>query len=168
LTNNDVLRRLRYALDLNDDQMAKIFKLGGEELSRPDIRGLLARDGDDDEIACDDRQVAIFLDGLVLQRRGAPKPGMPSIPPPTDELTNNEILKKLRIALTLRENDVLQILVLGGHRMSKSELSALFRKPNHRHFRPAGNQVLRKFLVGLTQHLRPDEGGPTGSQSGHG
>jgi len=159
LNNNDVLRRLRYALDLNDDQMVEVFKLGGEVLSREEIGGLLAREGDEGEIACGDRQLAMFLDGLVLQRRGPPKPGTPPTPPPTDELLNNEILKKLRIALILREKDILQILALGGHEMSKSELSALFRKPGHRHFRPAGNQVLRKFLVGLTQHLRPDTAG---------
>jgi uncharacterized protein YehS (DUF1456 family) len=104
--------------------------------------------------ACSDDALRQFLDGLIVDRRGP----LPAGAPPrqtTGELTNNDVLKKLRIALTLMEPDIHAILSAGGQPMSKGEVSALYRKPNHKNYRPAGDQVLRKFLRGLTQRLRP-------------
>ena len=99
------------------------------------------------------------MDGLIIERRGPPPAGK-TLPPPADALSNNATLKKLRIALNLREEEMLSTLKAGGHPMSRGELTALFRKPYHKHYRECGDQVLRKFLNGLTKRLRPSAASP--------
>ncbi len=69
-------------------------------------------------------------------------------------MTNNDILKKLRVALKLRDTDIVKILALVGFEMSEPQISALFRNEDHPNYKPAGDQVLRNFLNGLIIHLR--------------
>ena len=69
-------------------------------------------------------------------------------------MTNNDILKKLRVALKLRDDDIVKILELVDFRISKSELGALFRKEDHPKYMECGEQILRNFLNGLVIHLR--------------
>jgi uncharacterized protein YehS (DUF1456 family) len=64
-------------------------------------------------------------------------------------MTNNDILKKLRIALELKDSDIIEILKLADFEISNTELSALFRNPEHKNYRECGNQLLRRFLDGL-------------------
>ena len=154
MTNNDVLRGVRFTLNLADTHLVALFALTGHELDVAAVRARMAREEDDDRVACTDEELAGFLDGLILERRGPAKPGAPRAA--STELTNNAIFRKLRIALSLQEADVLGMLRAGGHPFSKSELSALFRKPSHKHYRVCGDQVLRAFLRGLTMTLRPE------------
>lgn len=149
MNNNDVLRRLRYALKLNDAQLVAIFALSGVTITEEEVRAIMGREEDPKAVECTNFQLAAFLDGLIIDRRG-PRDGPP---PPEMELTNNEVLKKIRIALTLRVEDIVAIMGLGGHKMSKSEVTALFRKPGNRQFRTCGGQALRKFLAGLTKRM---------------
>ncbi len=75
-------------------------------------------------------------------------------------MTNNDILKKLRVALKLRNDDIAHILGLAGFKATKSELDALFRNESHPNYKPCGDQLLRNFLNGLIIHLRgPREDG---------
>ena len=69
-------------------------------------------------------------------------------------MTNNDILKKLRVALHLRDDDIIQILSLVNFKITKSELGAIFRKEGHPKYMEAGDQLLRNFLNGLIIHLR--------------
>lgn len=69
-------------------------------------------------------------------------------------MTNNDILKKLRVALKLRNDDIVNILGLAGFKATKSEVDALFRNDNHPNYKPCGDQLLRNFLNGLIIHLR--------------
>ncbi|MFI1743510.1 DUF1456 family protein [Thalassobellus sediminis] len=69
-------------------------------------------------------------------------------------MTNNDILKKLRVALKLRDDDIVKILTLVDFRISKSELGAFFRKEDHPKYMECGDQILRNFLNGLVIHLR--------------
>jgi uncharacterized protein YehS (DUF1456 family) len=69
-------------------------------------------------------------------------------------MTNNDIFKKLRVALKLKNTDIIKILALVDFRISESELDALFRKEDHPNYRECGDQVLRNFLNGLIIHLR--------------
>lgn len=69
-------------------------------------------------------------------------------------MVNNDILKKLRIALKLKDTDILEILKLAGMELSAAELGALFRTPDHRNYKVCGDQVLRRFLDGLIIKLR--------------
>jgi uncharacterized protein YehS (DUF1456 family) len=69
-------------------------------------------------------------------------------------MTNNDILKKLRVALQLRDDQILEILKLVDFTISKSELGAFFRKEDHPNYKNCGDQVLRNFLNGLVIYLR--------------
>ncbi|WP_159021332.1 DUF1456 family protein [Formosa sp. L2A11] len=69
-------------------------------------------------------------------------------------MTNNDVLKKLRVALKLRDDDIVKILELVDFRISKSELGAFFRKEDHPKYMECGDQILRNFLNGLVIHLR--------------
>ncbi|TYA74816.1 DUF1456 family protein [Seonamhaeicola marinus] len=69
-------------------------------------------------------------------------------------MTNNDVLKKLRVALQLRDDDIIKILSLVDFRVSKSELSAFFRREDHPKYMECGDQILRNFLNGLVIHLR--------------
>lgn len=69
-------------------------------------------------------------------------------------MTNNDILKKLRVALKLRDEDIIHILHLAEFEISKSELSALFRAEDHPNYKECGDQLLRNFLNGLIIHMR--------------
>jgi uncharacterized protein YehS (DUF1456 family) len=156
VNNNDTLRRIRYALNFSDQQMVRVFGLGGETVSEAQVVQYLSREDDPDGDYCDDAVLGRFLDGLIIERRGPPPAGRPA-PPPMRALTNNAKLKKLRVALNLHEDDMLATLKAGGHPMSRGELTALFRKPQHKHYRDCGDQVLRKFLNGLTKRMRPND-----------
>lgn len=154
MTNNDVLRQLRYALNLSDPQMIQCFLNGKVIMEQKDLINLLKKEEESGFSECPNRVLSAFLDGLIIENRGyrPPKPGA-SRPNP-NRLNNNEILKKIRIALELKEDDMLEIFRLGEFKMNKAELSALFRSKGHRNFKPAGDQALRYFIRGLTRRNR--------------
>ncbi len=69
-------------------------------------------------------------------------------------LSNNDVLKKLRVALELNNDQIIEILALENFNISKGALGDLFRKQDHESFVPAGDQILRKFLDGLITYKR--------------
>src|SRR5690606_14765618 len=146
MNNNDILRRLRYTFDLSDEEMMKIFALAERESSRAEISNWLKKDDHPEQVNLYDRELATFLNGFINLKRGK-REGIQ--PKPEKSLNNNGILRKLKIALNLKDDEVLDILELADFRFSKSELSALFRSPEHKHFRLCKDQVLRNFLHGL-------------------
>ncbi|MBU1697655.1 MAG: DUF1456 family protein, partial [Proteobacteria bacterium] len=77
-------------------------------------------------------------------------------PEPEKHLTNNMIFIKLKIALNLKAEDVLEIMALAGMSISKHELSAFFRKSGHRQYRDCQDQILRNFLKGMQLKYRAD------------
>lgn len=154
MTNNDLLRRIRYALDISDPAMIGIFKLYDHVIDQTELSGLLKKEDEEAHIPCSDAVMRLFLDGLILYRRGGDKLVRDLEDAPEPALTNNDILKKIRIALELKEEDMLRILELADIRLSKSELSALFRKKGHKNYRECGDQFLRNFLNGLTKFCR--------------
>ena len=155
MINNDVLRRVRYALDLNDAAMMDIFALSDYEITREDLLKLLKKDNEDNFAALNNKLLTLFLDGLITYKRGKKEDG--AVVKPTSELNNNGILRKLRIALEFKEEDMLHMLDLAGFELSKPELSSFFRHEAHKHHRKCGDQVLRNFLQGLTIHFRHSE-----------
>jgi uncharacterized protein YehS (DUF1456 family) len=126
--------------------MIALFGLGGRPVSRQQVSAWLKRDEDPAFKACHDELLASFLNGLIVHFRGSREQ-----PPPEPErkLTNNVILRKLKIALALKDTDVLELLSSADMVVSKPELSALFRKPEHKHYRECQDQLLRRFLKGL-------------------
>jgi len=151
MNNNDVLRRIRFVFDFNDSKMISIFKNAEHDVTRAQISNWLKKDDDPTYQECTDTFLAIFLNGLINDKRGK-KDGPQAIPEKI--LTNNIVFNKLKIALNLKAEDVLSILELAEFRISKHELSAFFRKAGHKHYRECKDQILRNFLNGLQQKYR--------------
>ena len=153
MTNNDVLRRIRYIFDFSDSKMIAIFGLADFETTREQISNWLKKDEDPAFQECSDSELALFLNGLITDKRGKTEWPQPKL---ETRLTNNMIFMKLKIALNLKADDVLEILGLAGLTISKHELSAFFRRQDHRQYRECKNQVLRNFLKGMQLKYRAD------------
>lgn len=160
MRNDDILKSISYTLDLNKPQIAEICKQGGYEPERSEIE-MIFSDEKETEKRIDGRIVekdvshkltSHFLDGLIIHRRGKKKDAKPR--PVEIPVTNNTVLKKLRVAFKLREDDILELLKKSGFEVSSTELSALFRADDHRNYRPCGDQLLRYFLKGLADEYR--------------
>jgi len=149
MVNNDVLRSLRYILNVSDAKMADILRLTGCEVGEGDMAAFLKPEDDAGFRPCGDRLMAHFLDGLVIFKRGRDESR--PVPPIELPVTNNMILKKLRVAFELKEDDLRAVFDSSGFPLSKPELSALFRKAGHSNYRTCGDQLLRNFLKGLAQ-----------------
>lgn len=154
MNNNDILRRLRYALDISNPIMIDIFQLSGCTIEQTTLIKLLKKEEEEEFISCSNPLLSFFLDGLIIHKRGRRESDAGQAPKPDASLNNNAILKKLRIALDLKEDDMLAIMALAGVKISKAELSALFRNKDHKHFKECGDQFLRNFLQGLTVRNR--------------
>ena len=154
MINNDVLRSIRYMLDLSDAKVVEIIKLADPDfaIDKADVQAFLKKDEEEGYAECKDAVLAHFLDGLVVHYRGR-HPDLPSRPV-EKRINNNVVLKKLRVAFELKDADMHQIFEDAGFPVSKPELSALFRQADHKNFRLCGDQMLRNFLKGLTLRVR--------------
>ena len=154
MINNDVLRSIRYMLDLSHPKVVEIIRLADVDflIDEADVQALLKKEEEDGYVACSDRVLAHFLDGLVFHYRGRNQDLPPR--PVEKRVTNNVVLKKLRVAFELKDVDMHQAFADAGFPVSKPELSALFRQPDHKNFRLCGDQLLRNFLKGLTLRVR--------------
>ena len=154
MINNDALRSIRYMLDLSDIKVVEITKLvdAAFPLEKADVQAFLRKEDDPDYAECSNAVLAHFLDGLIIHCRGRDE----SLPPrPVEKrVTNNVVLKKLRVAFALKDVDMHEIFESAGFPISKPELSALFRQPGHNNYRVCGDQLLRNFLKGLTLRVR--------------
>lgn len=153
MQTNDVLRRLRYALDLRDAEMVAMMNHWFVPVTEEYVAQLLRPDGSEDLIECSSLELERLLDGLIIARRGLQDPTQPPRAPLGEPLTNNAIMKKLRIAMSYREKEMLETLALGGLPVRSPELGAIFRKPTHKHYRECGDQMLRAFLKGLALNV---------------
>ncbi len=149
MANNDILRSIRDALELDDVTMIRIFREAGREVGQSAISAFLKREDEDDYIPCTNPVMGFFLDGLIIHNRGKQEGSPAPAAKPMAELTNNAILKKLRIALDLKEDDMVGILKLAGITISKHEITALFRKQGHKHYKACSDQLLQGFITGV-------------------
>lgn len=148
MTHNDVLRSVRYLLNVPDAKLGDLVRLGGGEVSAADLVALLKKDDEEGYRECGHELMARFLNGLVIYKRGNDERRPP--PPVEVPVTNNVILKRLRVAFELEEGDIITLIEKSGLRVSKGELGAFFRRPDHRNYRPCGDQFLRNLLKGLS------------------
>ena len=146
MTNNDILKRIRYLFNFSDLKMIALFKLADFDVDKEEVTSWLRKDDDNLFIEITDRELAIFLNGLIIDKRG--KRDGPQ-PEPEDPLSNNMIFKKLKIALNLKTEDILDLFTLIDKKLSKHELSSFFRNPNHKSYRDCMDQYLRNFLNAL-------------------
>jgi uncharacterized protein YehS (DUF1456 family) len=147
MTHNDVLRSVRYLLNVSDAALIDIIRLGSHEVGRAEIAAFLKKEDEDGYKPCNDKVMAHFLNGLIIHKRGKDesRPPLPVEVP----VTNNTVLKKLRVAFELKDDDIIALLGKAAFRVSKAELGAFFRRPDHRNYRDCGDQFLRYFLKGL-------------------
>jgi uncharacterized protein YehS (DUF1456 family) len=147
MTHNDVLRSLRHLLNVSDAVLVDIFRLGNREVSRAEVVAFLKAEDEEGYQPCSDKAMAHFLNGLVTYKRGKQE-GRPPAPVEVP-VTNNTVLKKIRVAFELTDDDIIGFLARNGLRVSKTELGAFFRRPDHRNYRECGDQFLRNVLKGL-------------------
>lgn len=173
MENNDILIRLRYALDIKNTDMVEIFKLGGVEVSKEEVLKILTKSKDsyydepeyddlaedDEHIKCTNSMLESFLNGFITFKRGKqePKPGQPDTPAPplkSKESINNILLKKVKIALALTSEDMHDIFEKAGISVTKGELSAFLRKEGHKNYKQCLDKYARNFLKGLALKYR--------------
>ena len=156
MTNNDILRSIRYMLDISDGRVLEIAQLSDPTLSleKEELLAFMKKEDEAGFVMCTDQFLGHFLDGLVVHFRGRDesRPARPI----ESRITNNIVLKKLRVAFELKDVDMHDVFEKAGFPVSKPELTAVFRQPGHKHYRACGDQMLRNFLKGLTLRLRGD------------
>jgi len=151
MINNDVIRSVRYMLNISEFKLVDIVKLAGGEVTQAEMNAYIKKEDEPGFEECGQKVMSDFLNGLIYFKRGKDE----SRPPLAPELpTNNVVLKKLRVAFELKDDDIISFLENSGFKVSKTELSAFFRKEGHANYRPVGDQFLRNFLKGLTAKLR--------------
>lgn len=154
MTNNAILRSIRDALAIDDATMIRIFELSGREIRLTTITSLLANEDEDGYIPCSDPILGFFLDGLIIHKRGRQEGAPDPATQPPAPLTRNAIVKKLRVALDLKEDDIIAILKSARIEISKNELGALFRKEGNKHYKECSEQILKGFIAGLALRYR--------------
>jgi uncharacterized protein YehS (DUF1456 family) len=156
MINNDIIRRVRYALSISNADMVEIFKLAGHDFPEASIPGILMKEKEAGFFECSDRLLELFLDGLIIMKRGKKESSsLQSSALPLASISNNMVLKKLRIAFNLKEDDMLAMFKLAECAITRPELSALFRKQGTKNYKVCGDQILKKFLHGVTVFFRP-------------
>ncbi len=149
MNTNDILYKIQKALNLSQDEMIEAYKLTDYTMEASHLDALLKRRQDDGSKLCSYEELGVFLDGFVILKRG------PSPKKKNDnevvELTNNLILKKLRIALELKEAETEIIFSLGEAELNKQQLASLFRKEGHKNFKECSDELLMAFLDGLDE-----------------
>lgn len=153
---NDVFRRLRFALSLDNQATIAIFKLVDYELEERYLSDMMLREEESGFLPCRDKTLGLFLDGLIIKNRGKREGVKPPELKSGQRLTNNDILRKIKIAMNYQQDDMMRVLRSAGFPVGKSELTALFRKPDHRSYRVCQDQLLRNFLQGMVKLHRPD------------
>jgi uncharacterized protein YehS (DUF1456 family) len=151
VTNNDILRRLRYTFDFDDSTMMELFELGDQKVSRSEVSDWLKADDNPDFKAIADELLAKFLNGLIIKKRGKQDGKTPIV---ENRLNNNIVLRKIKIAMNFKTEDIIDVLHKDGQHISKHEISSFFRRPEHRQYRMCKDQFLRQFLNGLQKTFR--------------
>lgn len=149
MTNNEALQHIRYIFALNSEKISTIFQHAECAQTAEKIENYLRKNGESEFSRVQDNTLASFLDGLIIELRGKKEGAQAQL---NQEVNNNIIFNKIKIALALKADDIIALLAAGELTLSKHELSAFFRKPEHKHFRPCHDETLVKFLNGL--HLQ--------------
>lgn len=152
MNNNNILKRIRYMFDFDDSKMIELFTIAEYPVDRSIISNWLKQEDEPSFEELTDKELAVFLNGLIIDKRGMRETGVPA---PETELDNNTIFRKIKIALNLKNEEVIAIFALANKKIGKHELSAFFRNPKQSQFRPCNDQYFRNFMSGLQRKYRP-------------
>ncbi|ANP76071.1 MULTISPECIES: DUF1456 family protein [Vibrio] len=153
MTNNEILRRIQHALNLKNAQIIKAIEQADVTVAHDQVINWLKDDNDKSCSKMKDKELAVFLNGFINLKRGKKEGEQPK---PEVALTNNMIFMKLRIALNMKAEDVLDVLEVVGISLSKYEIGAYFRKPENKNYKVCEDQLLCDFLNGVQFTNRPD------------
>ncbi len=151
---NDILKRIRYTFDYNDETMMQIFLKGGESVDRSTLSNWMKHEEDEAFEKMVAKRLTVFLNGLIAHKRGEREGGSPK---PEKYLTNNLIFKKLKIALSLTTEDILEMFILSGKVIGMHEITSFLRNPEKKQFQPMKDQYLRQFIYAIQDKYRPSE-----------
>ena len=166
MESNEFYRRLRYALCLDDHDTQQVFsamasrRSGFDVPTQTEIRAWRCRSDEADYRHMPQAAMKALLDALVFHHRGdAPVPADTrnsprATTPAMERCDNNAMLKGVRVALSLRIEDIVECIAAGGGQIGTAAVSAFFRKPGSRNYRTCGDQALRQFLQGLARRQR--------------
>ncbi len=147
MTTNNILQSCFRTLNVSQETMVEIFKLGGFDVNPNTLHGYLQPVDEKEFLDCGYEALGSFLDGLIVYKRG-PSDNK-SVSDEDVRLNNNLILKKLRIAYELKEVDLYAIFSAVDIDITKGELNSLFRKVGHKNYRACPDSILQLFLEGL-------------------
>jgi len=151
MDNNDKFRRIRYIFNISDVKMLEMFKSVDQKVSKITLYNWLIKDDEPGFEKMRDVDFASFLNGFIIDKRGRREGPLPVA---ERRLTNNIVLKKLKIALNLKTDDILDLFALTNKKISPHELSAFLRNPKQSQYRQCNDQYLRNFLNGLLAKYR--------------
>ena len=132
MLSNDILRSVRYILKANNNDLVRILALGNVEATAEQIAVWLRKEDEEGFQRCPDIVLSSFLNGLIYEKRGKDE-SAPALEPER-RINNNIVLKKLRIAFSLKTDDILAILTEQQFRVSMPEITAMMRAPDHKNF----------------------------------
>ena len=146
---NDILFKIKTALSLTDKEMQETYSLTGFEMSQERLESILKRHQDKGFSEATYEELGLFLDGLVVLKRGEPSKKRDA--DEVFELTNNLIMKKLRVAMNLKESELVIIFALAEIVLTKRQIGSFFRKEGGKNFKPASDELLMAFIEGLDE-----------------
>lgn len=149
MRTNDIFRKITQSLTLDTVKIQQLFALSAIDLSDKEIANLLKTDYQPGFEPMPDYVLLIFLNNLIEQQRGKKAEGEAEVIEKHAKVSNNDVLKKLRIAFNLHEQQVRDALKLATIELTKSDLAALFRKPGHVHFKACEDDLVLDFIEGL-------------------
>lgn len=149
MRTNDIFRKITQSLTLDIAQIQQLFSLADIELSEKEVANLLKTDYQLGFEAMPEYVLLIFLNSLIEQQRGKKEDAEKAVIEKHAKVSNNDVLKKLRVAFNLHEQQVRESLALATIELTKSDLAALFRKPGHVHFKACDDELVLDFIEGL-------------------
>lgn len=152
MKNIDIFTALTEALDLEKSAIIDIFAHGEIDLSQEKIDQVLDTSSETDNF--DNKMLESFLNGFIIYKRGKKevKSGEDEKKPQVIKIAkhiNNVVLKKLKIALSLTNDDMIDLYEEAGVLIMKSDLTPYFRKDNHKHYKRCDDQFLMNFIKGI-------------------
>ncbi|MCV6606775.1 MAG: DUF1456 family protein [Campylobacterales bacterium] len=151
MTNNYIVKTVAESLQLTHKEILAIYNLEDKEITAEDVTDVLRDETEEKFILLIDEGLTLFLNGLITYKRGEPTKKFSK--KRDEDLTNNLVLKKLRIAFNLKDEDMLEIFALKNIKLSSSELTPYFRKEGHRNFKKCSDSLLKSFLLGYKSYI---------------